>query len=261
MALIKCPECGNTVSDKAKTCPHCGVEISDVKQGAPNNGNGGGKKNLWMILVPLILIGVGVAIWVPAYQHKKAEELARIEQLRQDSIAAVEAELARLEQLRQDSIEEIKNRLTINLFCETKSKNYNITTLKVMILKNFKTIQQDLESLGFEVSENKSLREEIQGDYYNFKNLTLTREKWNDNITVSLNENKENIVITFPNSELKDYFLESALKDNFRKVSDKKYTNYKKWQEPAYEGSWDCGTKLSVNGNQITISEDGPPFG
>lgn len=28
MALIKCPECGNEVSDKAKTCPHCGYELN-----------------------------------------------------------------------------------------------------------------------------------------------------------------------------------------------------------------------------------------
>ena len=27
MALIKCPECGSSVSDKATTCPHCGVEL------------------------------------------------------------------------------------------------------------------------------------------------------------------------------------------------------------------------------------------
>lgn len=27
MALIKCPECGKEISDKAKTCPHCGVPI------------------------------------------------------------------------------------------------------------------------------------------------------------------------------------------------------------------------------------------
>ncbi len=26
MALIKCPECGNDVSDKAKKCPHCGYD-------------------------------------------------------------------------------------------------------------------------------------------------------------------------------------------------------------------------------------------
>lgn len=25
--LVKCPECGNDVSDKAKTCPHCGYTL------------------------------------------------------------------------------------------------------------------------------------------------------------------------------------------------------------------------------------------
>ena len=30
MALIKCPECGNSVSDKAKTCPNCGFAVSDA---------------------------------------------------------------------------------------------------------------------------------------------------------------------------------------------------------------------------------------
>ena len=28
MALIKCPECGKPVSDKAPFCPNCGVEIA-----------------------------------------------------------------------------------------------------------------------------------------------------------------------------------------------------------------------------------------
>lgn len=28
MALIKCPECGREISDKALTCPHCGVPIN-----------------------------------------------------------------------------------------------------------------------------------------------------------------------------------------------------------------------------------------
>lgn len=34
MALIKCPECGRKVSDKAKTCPDCGYPI------AANNSSG-----------------------------------------------------------------------------------------------------------------------------------------------------------------------------------------------------------------------------
>ena len=28
MALIKCPECGESVSDKAPNCPHCGLAIA-----------------------------------------------------------------------------------------------------------------------------------------------------------------------------------------------------------------------------------------
>ncbi|MCH5318205.1 MAG: SPOR domain-containing protein [Paramuribaculum sp.] len=135
MALINCHGCGKKVSDKAKNCPHCGVEISEIKQAGspsvedgqptmpitneasptygsndPGNGGGGGKKKLWLILVPLILIGIGVAIWVSVYQHKKAEELARIEQLRQDSIAAVEAD-----RLRQDSLQAAKDERRLNI--------------------------------------------------------------------------------------------------------------------------------------------------
>ncbi|MCH5318206.1 MAG: hypothetical protein J1E38_00680 [Paramuribaculum sp.] len=123
MALRDCPECGKMISDKAERCPHCGVDPREATEKVTperkpveattaysskgtNDSRSGGKKKLCLILVPLILIGVGVAIWVPVYQHKKAEaeEQARLEQIRQDSIAAVEAELARLEQLRQDSI-------------------------------------------------------------------------------------------------------------------------------------------------------------
>ena len=30
MALIKCTECGNMVSDKADRCPHCGCPVSII---------------------------------------------------------------------------------------------------------------------------------------------------------------------------------------------------------------------------------------
>lgn len=31
MALMKCPECGKEVSDKAAVCPNCGVEIAPAE--------------------------------------------------------------------------------------------------------------------------------------------------------------------------------------------------------------------------------------
>lgn len=34
MALIKCPECGNEVSDKAASCPRCGCPINVVSNPA-----------------------------------------------------------------------------------------------------------------------------------------------------------------------------------------------------------------------------------
>lgn len=51
MAIIKCPECGRQISDKAPTCPSCGVEIA-------------GKKTFFKILigVPACNI-VGMLYW------------------------------------------------------------------------------------------------------------------------------------------------------------------------------------------------------
>ena len=31
MALIKCPECGREISDKAPACPHCGTPVANKK--------------------------------------------------------------------------------------------------------------------------------------------------------------------------------------------------------------------------------------
>lgn len=38
MSLIKCPECGREVSDRAKTCPHCGVGIAGEITTCPGCG-------------------------------------------------------------------------------------------------------------------------------------------------------------------------------------------------------------------------------
>ena len=39
MAIIKCPECGHQISDKAETCPACGVKIKDNIVRCPHCGN------------------------------------------------------------------------------------------------------------------------------------------------------------------------------------------------------------------------------
>ena len=32
MALIKCPECGGQVSDRADVCIHCGYPLKEIKE-------------------------------------------------------------------------------------------------------------------------------------------------------------------------------------------------------------------------------------
>ena len=36
--IIKCPECGHQVSDRAKTCPSCGIEIAGKVTRCPDCG-------------------------------------------------------------------------------------------------------------------------------------------------------------------------------------------------------------------------------
>lgn len=38
MAMIKCPECGHQISDKAPVCPNCGVEIAGKIMKCPQCG-------------------------------------------------------------------------------------------------------------------------------------------------------------------------------------------------------------------------------
>lgn len=52
MALIKCKECGQKISNKAKKCPHCGVPLIEKEKI---------NINLRIILIAtLIIITVGV---------------------------------------------------------------------------------------------------------------------------------------------------------------------------------------------------------
>ena len=32
MAIIKCPQCSNSISDKHKVCPHCDLELGEMTE-------------------------------------------------------------------------------------------------------------------------------------------------------------------------------------------------------------------------------------
>ena len=63
MALIKCPECGNQISDKAESCPKCGYELN--KKETPTTSDNKvassfmNKGNIKYILIILAIIVAG----------------------------------------------------------------------------------------------------------------------------------------------------------------------------------------------------------
>ena len=77
MALIKCPECGKEVSDKAKICPNCGV---DIMENAPNIEPIKKKKRLKYVGLAIILLCLGgLGYWgikiVPEKQAERDKEI------------------------------------------------------------------------------------------------------------------------------------------------------------------------------------------
>lgn len=64
MALIKCPECGKEMSDRAECCPQCGMPINEVKatiQSTLDKSARKGKILRWLALVSGIVFVVGIA--------------------------------------------------------------------------------------------------------------------------------------------------------------------------------------------------------
>lgn len=39
MAIIKCPQCSNSISDKHKSCPHCELDMTDLTEEKLNSLN------------------------------------------------------------------------------------------------------------------------------------------------------------------------------------------------------------------------------
>ena len=60
MAIIKCPECGNTVSDQAANCPHCGFKVTN-KIGYTENQYQGKRSSIKGMIIALC--GV-ILIWI-----------------------------------------------------------------------------------------------------------------------------------------------------------------------------------------------------
>ncbi len=72
MALIKCPVCSGTISDKAAKCPHCGTQFEQRPQASAANGNG---SHAWLYVLLALLLAAACGAGVYFYmRHDKAAE-------------------------------------------------------------------------------------------------------------------------------------------------------------------------------------------
>ena len=88
MALIKCPECGHQVSDKAATCPSCGVAIAgNVKR---ENEAPKGKRSMTIPIVAGVVAVIAVLVGLYFYNNvQDRNELDAYENAMSCSEAAV----------------------------------------------------------------------------------------------------------------------------------------------------------------------------
>lgn len=79
MAMMKCPECGSEISDKASACPKCGAKI---------------KKKHKVLGITLLVIGILIiigAIGSIGGEPKKVEEPAKVEETKEVSVSVEKA--------------------------------------------------------------------------------------------------------------------------------------------------------------------------
>lgn len=64
MALIKCPECENEISDKAEACPKCGCPISKASDSISETSSSSYVYKRKIPIVPIVVIVIIVAILI-----------------------------------------------------------------------------------------------------------------------------------------------------------------------------------------------------
>ena len=97
MAIIKCRECGNPVSDKAVRCPHCGCVINangaqpqngkpEERPAAPYQGSSGSSRPVVAIVVALSIVAVLALGAVGFFCYRLIEHNEYADDYRLDSV-------------------------------------------------------------------------------------------------------------------------------------------------------------------------------
>lgn len=74
MAMIRCPECGKEISDKAKVCPNCGAPAPSAVE-KKENAKETAKIVAFRIFLFIVTVAViAAAVWYYSWSKAKAEQ-------------------------------------------------------------------------------------------------------------------------------------------------------------------------------------------
>jgi hypothetical protein len=129
MALIKCSECRQTVSDKAMSCPHCGAPGPALIVPPPLPGRVAKKRSTTAPVLIVLLLGVGGIFLVLHNTDKQAPSATPVADSKPESVISQKRdadELARKKQLEADELarkqaEEAKCRTDLQCIGDKKS--------------------------------------------------------------------------------------------------------------------------------------------
>lgn len=243
MALIKCPECGREISDKATSCPHCGNLVN--QQGKESYRN---TKNRWILpmTISLLVILVIGAVLIFMNRSKKTDSKV-VEEIQVETTNAV------------DSVRP----LHIADFIETKTIDWGGVLQKQpsyiadKYLDESETTKEDLvdflKNLGFVVVRQKE--ETYEGEGGEPYQVTITNLKQEGGNGCEIETNGLTITITFKDSEQAKSFIKEATDLGFR------FTEvYNGWSSYSWYMKDDNGNEfaeeifISHKDNQVSIT-------
>lgn len=230
MALIKCPECGREVSDKATSCPNCGYEINKSK------GEQYPKPNKrWIIILICVFAVLACSVGAWWFLSSNGSSTAK-ETVTQTTISEEEEE--------PESVINIENLLSIKTieWCGSNQQT------PVLISEN-SDIVETLKRLGFNVIKQETKTFEGEGgEPFNATITTLNR------CGCSIETNGYDITITFGNVTEANRFISEAKKMGFKQSFEYEGRVVYNWVLKGYDGE-DIVEDISISqeSNKVSI--------
>lgn len=194
MALIKCPECNNDISDSAKTCPHCGYMISKARF---LNWHYKNRFKIWIAipLIALILVLMGLFYYnIECYSSNVKKTATSIIKSADDflngKIADYEYEY---------EVDELSKKIR-NEFTTEKDKKLSVTISMInsrinMVVRKYRDeladmIEYEEEKTTIEREESLAAKQQKENEETEIKSrsIELMAEKW-----IELSENYDTL--------------------------------------------------------------------